>query len=94
VNSVQVNLVHGLILVDADPARVTEEQLAKKVEQLGYTVTATEAQQYATDEAIFATIRSRGFLAMGLVLADTLFDPLNIFGIPARTRARDPRLQG
>nr|MBA3406361.1 cadmium-translocating P-type ATPase [Gemmatimonadaceae bacterium] len=32
-------------------------------------------------------IRSRGFLAMGLVLADTLFDPLNIFGIPARTRA-------
>ncbi len=80
VNSVQVNLVHGIILVDSDPALVTEEQLARKIELLGYTVTATEAQQYATDEAIFATIRSRGFLAMGLVLADTLFDPLNVFG--------------
>lgn len=87
VNNVQVNLVHGIILVEADPRQVTEQQVSKKIEQLGYTVTATEAQQFATDEAIFATIRSRGFLAMGLVMADTLFDPLNLFSAPATIRA-------
>lgn len=87
VSNVQVNLVHGIILVEADPGQVTEAQIARKVEDLGYTVNATEAQQYATDEAVFATIRSRGFLAMGLVLADTLFDPINVFGLPERTRA-------
>jgi P-type Cu+ transporter len=46
VHSVQVNLVHGIILVDADPKQVTEDLIAHKVEGLGYTVVATEAQQY------------------------------------------------
>ena len=87
VHTVQVNLVHGIILVNADPARVTEQQVAKKVEDLGYTVVATEAQQIATDDALFATIRRRGGLAMGLAIADLLFDPLNLTGLPERTRA-------
>lgn len=39
------------------------------MEELGYTVAATEAQQFKTDEAIFATIRRRGYLAMGLCAA-------------------------
>ena len=87
VNTVQVNLVHGIILVDADRARVTEQQVAQKVEDLGYTVVATDAQQVATDDALFATIRRRGGLAMGLAIADLLFDPLNLAGLPERTRA-------
>lgn len=86
VNTVQVNLVHGIILVDADPKQITEEQIAHKVEELGYTVVGTEAQQYMTDEAIFTTIKRRGFLAMALAVADTLFDPLNLFGAPDRVR--------
>ena len=87
VENVQVNLVHGIILVEADSARVTQEQVAKKVEDLGYTVVATEAQQVTTDEALFSTIKRRGFLAVGIAVADLLFDPLNLFGVPERTRA-------
>lgn len=87
VNSVQVNLVHGIILVDADGARITESQVAKKVEELGYTVVTTEAQQYQTDEALFATIKRRGVLGVSLAVADTLFDPVNLFGLPDRVRA-------
>lgn len=52
VKSVQVNLVHGIILVDADRNKVSEAEVAQKVEDLGYTVVATEAQQYKTDEAL------------------------------------------
>jgi len=87
VNTVQVNLVHGIILVDADRALVTEQQVAQKVEDLGYTVVATEAQQVATDEALFTTIRRRGGLAMGFAIADLVFDPMNLSGLPERTRA-------
>ncbi len=87
IRSVQVNLVHGIILVDADRAQVSEEQVAQQVEALGYTVVATEAQQIETDDAIFATIRRRGTLAMGLAVADLVFDPLNLFALPERTRA-------
>jgi P-type Cu+ transporter len=87
VNNVQVNLVHGIILVDADRNRVSEADVARKVEDLGYTVVATEAQQYKTDEALFATIKKRGILGVALALADTVFDPLNVFGLPDRTRA-------
>lgn len=86
VENVQVNLVHGIILVEGDPTRVTQDEVAKKVEDLGYTVVATEAQQFSTDEAIFSTIRRRGFLAMGLAVADLLFDPLNLFGVLERVR--------
>ncbi len=87
VNSVQVNLVHGIILVDADRERVSDAQIARKVQDLGYTVVATEAQQYSTDEALFTTIKRRGILGVGLAVADTLFDPLNLFGLPERGRA-------
>ena len=87
VNTVQVNLVHGMILVDGEPGQVSEQQVAKKVEELGYTVVATEAQQYETDEALFTTIRRRGLLAMGLAVADVVFDPLNLFGVSDRVRA-------
>lgn len=87
VESVQVNLVHGIILVGADRARVTEQNIARKVEELGYTVVATEAQQVATDDALFTTIRRRGLLAMGLAVADLAFDPLDLFGVPDRKRA-------
>ncbi len=87
VRSVQVNLVHGIILVDADRNKVTEAEVAQKVEALGYTVVATEAQQYKTDEALFDTIKKRGFLAVGLSIADLLFDPLNLFGVPPLYRA-------
>lgn len=87
VESVQVNLVHGVILVGADRARVAEQDVARRVEALGYTVVATEAQQVETDEALFATIRRRGLLAMGLAVADLVFDPLDAFGVPGRVRA-------
>lgn len=87
IHSVQVNLVHGIVLVDADPNRVTEQQAAQKIEDLGYTVVATEAAQYRTDEVLFGVIRRRGFLAMALAIGDTLFDPMNAFGFPDRTRA-------
>ena len=80
VNSVQINLVHGLILVDRDPKRVTAEELERAVEGLGYTVVATEAQQYQTDEALFRTIKWRGFVALGLSVVDLLVDPLNVLG--------------
>ncbi|MBW3654845.1 MAG: heavy metal translocating P-type ATPase [Gemmatimonadetes bacterium] len=87
VRGVQVNLVHGIILVDADRRRVSEADVARRIEELGYTVVATEAQQFQTDEALFATIRMRGFLAIALAVLDLLFDPLNLLGAPARTRA-------
>jgi len=86
VNNVQVNLVHGIILVDADTDLITEPQIAQKVEDLGYTVVATEVQQYLSDEALFATIRRRGLLAMALAVADLVFDPLNLVGAPDRLR--------
>lgn len=82
VRSVQINLVHGIILVDADRNKVSEAEVAQKVEDLGYMVVATEAQQYKTDEVLFATIKKRGFLAIALAVADLLFDPLNLFGAP------------
>ena len=87
VNNVQVNLVHGIILVDADRNRVSEEDVTRKVEELGYTVVATEAQQHKTDDALFAVIKRRGILGVSLALADTLFDPLNLFSVPDRVRA-------
>jgi P-type Cu+ transporter len=65
VNSVQVNLVHGIILIDADRGRVSEQDAERKVEALGYTVIATEAQQYMTDDALFATIERRGHTRCG-----------------------------
>jgi Cu+-exporting ATPase len=86
VKSVMVNLVHGIVLVEADTAQMSREDLAAAVEKLGYTVSATEVQQYATDEAIFTLIKQRGFIGMGLALLDLLVDPLNLFSLSAQFR--------
>ena len=87
VNSVMVNLVHGIVLVEADTAQMSREQLAVAVEKLGYTVSATETQQYKNDEDLFEVIKQRGTIGIGLSALDLLVDPLNLFGLPAQTRA-------
>src|SRR6266568_3002055 len=82
IKSVLVNLVHGIVLVEADTQQMSRAELAEAVEKLGYTVSATEVQQYATDEAIFTLIKQRGFIGMTLALLDLLIDPLNLFRLP------------
>lgn len=87
VKSVLVNLVHGIVLVDADTMHISRAELATAVEQLGYNVSATEAQQYATDEAIFSVIKQRGRIGMALALLDLIVDPFNLFSLSAFPRA-------
>src|SRR5712692_3975671 len=87
VKSVMVNLVHGIVLVEADTAQINRAELAAAVEKLGYNVSATEVQQYATDEAIFTLIKQRGTIGMTLAVIDLIVDPLNLFGLPAQIRA-------
>ncbi len=87
VKHVMVNLVHGIVLVESDTAQTNKGDLAAMVEKLGYNVSATEVQQFATDEAIFKLIKQRGVIGMVLALLDLLVDPLNLFGLPARSRA-------
>ncbi len=87
VNSVMVNLVHGIVLVEADTARLSREKLAEAVEKLGYNVSATEVQQYKTDEDLFELIKQRGTIGMVLSVIDLLVDPINIFALPAQYRA-------
>lgn len=83
VKSVLVNLVHGIVLVEADTARMSHEELAQAVEKLGYSVSATEVQQYKTDEDVFQLVKQRGTIGMILSVIVLLVDPLNIFGLPA-----------
>jgi Cu+-exporting ATPase len=87
VQSVMVNLVHGVVLVEADTAQISREALAEAVEKLGYNVSATEVQQYQTDEALFTLIKQRGTIGMALALLDLIVDPLNLFGLPVQWRA-------
>ena len=87
VRSVMVNLVHGVVLVEADTDRMSREELAAAVERLGYNVASSEVQQYTTDAAIFSLIKKRGRLAMALAGVDLLVDPLNVFRLADRTRA-------
>jgi heavy metal translocating P-type ATPase len=87
VDSVMVNLVHGIVLVEADRAQISRQELTDAVEKLGYSVSETEVQQYETDEALFTLIRQRGWMGMGLSLIDLLVDPLNLFHLPAQPRA-------
>ncbi len=87
VKSVMVNLVHGVILVEADTSQTSREALAVAVEKLGYNVSSTEVQQYATDEAIHKLIKQRGIIGMVLAVVDLLVDPINVFGLPAHWRA-------
>lgn len=86
IRSVLVNLVHGIVLVEADTARISRAEIAKEVERLGYNVSATEVQQYATDEALYHLIKRRGWIAMGMAVLDLLVDPLSLFGLTAQTR--------
>jgi P-type Cu+ transporter len=87
INSVMVNLVHGIVLVEADTARLNREQLAEAVEKLGYSVSSTEIQQYKTDEDLFNLIRQRGTIGMIAAITDLLVDPLNLFNLPQQYRA-------
>jgi cation transport ATPase len=82
-----VNLVHGIVLVEADTSRISREELATAVEKLGYNVASSEVQQFATDEALHTLIRRRGILGMILSVVDLLVDPLNIFNLPTPWRA-------
>jgi P-type E1-E2 ATPase len=87
INSVMVNLVHGIVLVEADTAKMNREQLAEAVEKLGYAVSATEVQQYKTDEELFGLIKQRGTIGMVASIIDLLVDPLNVFSLPQQYRA-------
>lgn len=87
VKSVMVNLVHGIVLVEADTARTNREVLAEAVEKLGYNVSETLVQQYKTDEDLFGLIKQRGTIGMIVSAIDLLVDPVNIFGLPAIYRA-------
>jgi Cu+-exporting ATPase len=87
VKSVMVNLVHGIVLVEADTKLISHEELARGVEKLGYNVASSEVQQFATDEALHGVIRRRGMLGMALSVVDLLVDPLNVLGLPAKWRA-------
>lgn len=87
VKNVTVNLVHGIVLVEADTKQISRADLATAVEKLGYNVSATEVQQYATDEAIHKLIKTRGIIGMLLALIDLVVDPLNLFRLSAQPRA-------
>ncbi len=87
VKSVLVNLVHGIVLVEADTRQINREQLAEAVEKLGYSVSATQVQQYKADEDLFTVIKQRGTIGMVLSILDLLIDPINLFALPAHYRA-------
>ena len=87
IKSVMVNLVHGIVLVEADTAKMNREQIAEAVEKLGYSVSSTEVQQYKTDEELFNLIKQRGAIGMVTAIIDLLVDPLNLFNLPQQYRA-------
>ncbi|MBA2410734.1 MAG: heavy metal translocating P-type ATPase [Gammaproteobacteria bacterium] len=86
VKSVLVNLVHGIVLVEADTSRTSREQLISMVEKLGYDVASSEAQQFATDEALHSLIQRRGAIGMVLAIVVLLVDSLNVFGLAEQWR--------
>lgn len=87
VKSVMVNLVHGIVLVEADTSRISRGELATAVESLGYDVASSEVQQFATDEGLHSLIRRRGAIGMVLAIVVLLVDSLNVFGLPDQWRA-------
>lgn len=87
VKSVMVNLVHGIVLVEADTEQTNRGALAEAVEKLGYSVSETLVQQYKTDEDLFGLIKQRGTIGMIMSVIDLLVDPINMFGLPAVYRA-------
>lgn len=72
VKSVLVNLVHGIVLVEADTSQISKVELAEAVEKLGYSVSSTENQQNATDEALFDLIKERSTIGMIIAVAVVL----------------------
>lgn len=82
VKSVLVNLVHGIVLVEADTSQISKVELAEAVEKLGYSVSSTENQQNATDEALFGLIKERSTIGMIIAIAVVLIDSVNIFRLP------------
>ncbi|OJY91201.1 MAG: copper-translocating P-type ATPase [Sphingobacteriales bacterium 40-81] len=87
ITSVMVNLVHGIVLVEADTAKMSRDQLREAVEKLGYTVSSTEVQQYKTDEELFSLIKQRGTIGIVASIIDLVVDPLNLFGLPQQYRS-------
>ena len=87
VKSVMVNLVHGIVLVEADTAQTSRDELANTIEKMGYSVSATQVQQYAADEALFGLIKRRSVIGMVLAIIDVIVDPLNAFRLPPHVRA-------
>ena len=87
IKNVTVNLVHGIVLVEADTAKMPKEALAGAVEKLGYSVSATEVQQYQTDESLFQLIKQRGAIGMVVSIVDLLVDPVNLLGLPQQYRS-------
>jgi P-type Cu+ transporter len=75
------------VLVEADTSRITKGELAETVRKLGYDVSATEVQQFATDDALFQLIKRRGFIGMALSVLDLLVDPVSLFGVAPRPSA-------
>ncbi len=87
IRSVLLNLVHGLVLVEADPARTDRDRIAREIEALGYSILDSAVKQFETDAALHRMIGRRGALALGLAVLDLLLDPLNLVGLPAWWRA-------
>jgi P-type Cu+ transporter len=86
VQSVLCNLVHGVILVEADTSKTSKKTLADVVNALGYPVSETQQQQLQKDQAFYKMVRWRGLLGLGLAAVDVLVDPVNIFALPERVR--------
>lgn len=82
IKNVMVNLVHGIVLVEADTALMNQEAIAHAVEKLGYNVSQNEVQQYKADEDLFKLIKARGTIGMTVSIIDLLVDPLHLFGLP------------
>ena len=87
VKSVLVNLVHGVVLVEADTSIVSKEKISQEIEGMGYPVSATESQQLAKNQAFHKMVKWRGWLGMGLSAVIVLVDTLNILGLPVMARS-------
>jgi heavy metal translocating P-type ATPase len=86
VQSVLCNLVHGVILIEADTSKTTKKTLADAVNALGYPVSETHQQQLQKDQAFYKMVRWRGLLGLVLAVVDVLVDPVNVFGLPVLVR--------
>ena len=86
VKSVLVNLVHGVVLVEADTSVISKEKISQEIEGMGYPVSATESQQLAKNQAFHKMVRWRGWLGMGLSALILLIDTLNILDLQETVR--------